>query len=74
LRTTEEEDNYFAERGPLQRYQNSIGCVQDLVRFIADPSVIPGTNVITGIDWLIIMMLSRDSVITFNFITVANLF
>jgi len=49
VRTAEEEDNYLEMRGPLRKYQNQIGCVQDIVRYRANSSAIPAdTGVITG--------------------------
>ena len=48
VRTAEEEDNYLEQRGPLRKFQNQIGCVQDIVRYRANPAAIPDSGVISG--------------------------
>ena len=41
VRTAEEEDNYLEQRGPLRMFQNEVGCVQDIIRYQANPAAIP---------------------------------
>lgn len=49
VRTAEEEDSYLEQRGPLRKFQNQIGCVQDIVRYRTNPAAIPsGSDVISG--------------------------
>ena len=48
VRTAEEEDDYLQQRGPLQRFQNQFGCVQDIVRYRANQTAIPQSGVISG--------------------------
>lgn len=49
IRSAEEEDDYLEQRGPLRKFQNEIGCVQDILRYRANPAAIPSNPaVISG--------------------------
>ena len=49
IRTAEEEDNYLQQRGPLRRFQNQFGCVQDIIRYSVNLSAIPDSlSIIIG--------------------------
>jgi len=36
----EEKDNYYKTKGPIPKFSNNYGCIQDLVSFKANPSAL----------------------------------
>ena len=36
----EEQDNYYKEKGPIPKFSNDFGCIQDLVSFSVNTSAL----------------------------------
>ena len=46
--TPDELDNYYRERGPIPKFVNDYGCIQDVISFKVDESVFGAGGLITG--------------------------
>ncbi|CAH1773823.1 unnamed protein product [Owenia fusiformis] len=46
--TPEETDDYYKNRGPIPKFSNSFGCIQDVVAYAANLSALGPSNMITG--------------------------
>lgn len=44
----EEQDDYYKFKGPIPAFSNSYGCIQDVVRYVANSSVLGDTGMLTG--------------------------
>ncbi|GAU99492.1 hypothetical protein RvY_10486 [Ramazzottius varieornatus] len=44
----EEQDDYYKFKGPIPAFSNSYGCIQDVVRYVANASVLGDTGMLTG--------------------------
>ena len=40
VRTPEQEDDYYKNRGPIPPFRNEYGCIQDVVGYTTDDSVL----------------------------------
>ena len=43
VKTPEEEDDYYKNRGPIPPFRNEYGCIQDVVGYTSDDSVLGKT-------------------------------
>lgn len=48
VRTPEQEDDYYKNRGPVPPFRNEYGCIQDVVGYTTDDSVLGNSFVITN--------------------------
>ena len=44
----EEQDDYYKFKGPIPAFSNSYGCIQDVVHYVADSTVLGETGMLTG--------------------------
>ncbi|XP_013386854.1 voltage-dependent calcium channel subunit alpha-2/delta-2 [Lingula anatina] len=44
----EEQDNYYKNKGPIPKFSNTYGCIQDVVSFEANSSALGPSHMITG--------------------------
>lgn len=44
VRTPEQEDDYYKNRGPVPPFRNEYGCIQDVVGYTTDDSVLGNTS------------------------------
>lgn len=40
MKTPEQEDDYYKNRGPIPPFRNEYGCIQDVVGYTSDDSVL----------------------------------
>ena len=40
VKTPEQEDDYYKNRGPIPPFRNEYGCIQDVVGYTSDDSVL----------------------------------
>nr|QJU69482.1 cacna2d1 [Nematostella vectensis] len=48
LKTPEQEDDYYKNKGPIPPFRNEYGCIQDVVGYSADDSALGADGIISG--------------------------
>lgn len=46
VKTPEQEDDYYKNRGPIPPFRNEYGCIQDVVGYTSDDAVLGKISVI----------------------------